>query len=84
MRQTVNPTVNDRVSAFRHFNRFYTQKVGILKEGYLGSSLPLAKVRVLYEIAHREKTTASELSKVLALDPGYLSRIIRDCSRNND
>jgi DNA-binding MarR family transcriptional regulator len=83
VRQTVNPTVNDRVSAFRRFNRFYTQKVGILKEGYLGSSLPLAKVRVLYEIAHREKTTASELSKVLALDPGYLSRIIRDCSRNN-
>jgi DNA-binding MarR family transcriptional regulator/N-acetylglutamate synthase-like GNAT family acetyltransferase len=81
--QTVNATFNDRVSAFRHFNRFYTQKIGILKEGYLGSSLSLAKVRVLYEIAQREKTTASELSKELALDPGYLSRIIRDYSRNN-
>jgi len=83
VRQTVNPTFNDRVSALRQFNRFYTQKVGILKEGYLGSSLSLAKVRVLYEIAYRKKTTASELSKALALDPGYLSRIIRDYSRNN-
>jgi DNA-binding MarR family transcriptional regulator/N-acetylglutamate synthase-like GNAT family acetyltransferase len=57
--------------------------MGILREGYLGSSLPLTKVRVLYEIANRKKTTASELSRELALDPGYLSRIIKDYSSKN-
>ena len=83
MKQTVNSTFEDRVSAFRHFNRFYTQKIGVLKEGYLCSPLSLAKVRVLYEIAHREKTTAKKLSKELALDPGYLSRIVSYYSHNN-
>jgi DNA-binding MarR family transcriptional regulator len=83
VRQTGDAGFNDRVSAFRQFNRFYTQKIGILREGYLGSSLSLTKVRVLYEIAHRERTTATELSRELTLDPGYLSRIIKDYSRKN-
>jgi DNA-binding MarR family transcriptional regulator/N-acetylglutamate synthase-like GNAT family acetyltransferase len=83
VRHTGNSNFSDRVSAFREFNRFYTQKIGILREGYLGSLLPLTKVRVLYEIANRKKTTASELSRELALDPGYLSRIIKDYSRKN-
>ena len=81
--QTANASLNGRVSAFRQFNRFYTQKIGVLREGYLGSRLSLAKVRVLYEIAHRENTTAKELGKELALDPGYLSRIISEYSRSN-
>ena len=81
--QSVNASLDERISAFRQFNRFYTQKIGILKQGYLGSKLSLAKVRVLYEISHRENTTAKELSEELALDPGYLSRIISEYSRSN-
>jgi DNA-binding MarR family transcriptional regulator/GNAT superfamily N-acetyltransferase len=66
----------DRVARVRDFNRFYTRRIGVLGESLLDTGFTLAESRLLWELAHRDTSTGSELSRELELDAGYLSRIV--------
>ena len=64
------------IAALRRFNRFYTRQIGLLRKTYLDSPYSLGEMRVLYEIAHNDAPTASDLCRALDLDAGYLSRLL--------
>ena len=71
-----------RIDAVRHFNRFFTRRIGALREGLLHSRYSLTEARILFEIAHGDAlVSASDLSRELGLDPGYLSRILARLER---
>ena len=78
---TVTMQTNHKVDAVRHFNRFYTRQIGVLREGWADTDFSLTEVRVLYELAHHDDLTAAKLGKDLGLDRGYLSRILQSFAK---
>ncbi len=60
----------------RGFNRFYTNIIGLLDQHFLDTPYSLTEGRVLYEISHMEECSAKKIRQNIAIDEGYLSRII--------
>ena len=73
----------DRIAALRRFNQFYTARVGMLRPGVRGSGLGPTEAQVLLELARIEGTSASHIATSLAMDPGYLSRLLARLRRRS-
>ena len=64
------------IEEIRAFNRWYTGVIGLLDDVILQSSFSLPEARILYELYHREGIQAGEITAMLGIDKGYLSRIL--------
>jgi len=65
----------EQVETVRDFNRYYTRRLGVLTDRYLGQDRPLSEARLLFEIGDR--ADVRDLRARLGLDSGYLSRLLR-------
>jgi DNA-binding MarR family transcriptional regulator/GNAT superfamily N-acetyltransferase len=64
------------IDRIRSFNRFYTQKIGLITNRFLNSEYSLVQARVLFELSRRPLCHASDLSREFGLSPDYLSKLI--------
>ena len=69
-------TTSPHVATVREFSRFYTQRLGTLDEGLLETPWSLTEARVIFELAQAPSTDMAALRGSLALDSGYLSRLL--------
>ena len=72
-----------QLARVRQFNRTLTRRIGALSDDYLGSGRPLAEARLLFEIGPGG-SSVRELRTRLALDSGYLSRLLRTLEAQGD
>lgn len=71
----MEPVSTDHVTALRRFNRYFTRRIGVLDDHYLGQNRPLGEARLLFEIG--DGASLRELRSRLGLDAGYLSRMAK-------
>jgi DNA-binding MarR family transcriptional regulator/N-acetylglutamate synthase-like GNAT family acetyltransferase len=73
--------LESQVAAVRGFSRFYTAKLGIIEPKLLNSPWTLQEARIIYEIAQQPGCTATDLTRSLRLDAGFLSRTLQTLQR---
>lgn len=74
----------ESAQALRAFNRFYTRRIGVRGDGLAaaedrssgGRRFSLTETRVLWELAQQPGLTAGMLAQALALNAGYISRLL--------
>lgn len=66
----------ETVAEVRDFNRFYTRRIGLLREHLPPGECSLAEARVVYELAKGGEQTAADLARTLDMDKAHLSRIV--------
>src|SRR5262245_38936510 len=71
---------SQQINQVRRFNRAVTQRVGALADSFLNRGRPLGEARFLYEIG-RDGAELRKLRTRLALDSGYVSRLLRSLER---
>lgn len=67
---------DDQINQIRHFNRQYTQALGVLNKHVFNMELTLPEGRVLIEINQNPSATPLLIANHLSLDKSYTSRII--------
>ena len=67
----------EQIEAVRDFNRFYTSRLGMTRNGLHRTTHPLAEARVLYELGTHGVIETSALREALAIDAGQLSRLVK-------
>jgi len=70
------------VQGIRRFNREVAERIGALTDEFLGRARPMGESRILWEIGP-EGTEVRALRTRLALDSGYLSRVLRSLERQS-
>ncbi|MFK3979887.1 GNAT family N-acetyltransferase [Micromonospora sp. NPDC050397] len=74
-------STTEQVGLVRDFNRYYTRRIGLLTDHYLGQNRPLGEARLLFEIG--DQADVRDLRTRLGLDSGYLSRLLRSLTAQN-
>jgi DNA-binding MarR family transcriptional regulator/GNAT superfamily N-acetyltransferase len=64
------------VATVRSFSRFYTRLVGLLDEGMHALPYTMTEARVLFELGQQDETDLAQLRSDLAIDSGYMTRIV--------
>lgn len=75
-RRASGAKASEPVARVRSFNRFYTNILGVLQEGFLRTPYSLAESRLIFELAHRRTAQLTDLRRDLDLDAGYMTRIL--------
>ena len=77
----MNSKLKKEIGIIRGFNRYYTNVLGLLDQHILESDFSLTEVRILHEIEKTANCTSKRLVKLLCIDSGYLSRIIKQLQK---
>ena len=71
LQATKEPEASQAVAAVREFNRFYTNVIGLLREGLLDTPYSLTEARVIFELARWDQAEVTKLRRSLDANLDY-------------